>query len=138
MTMGNLVVWADIPVQDMARARAFYAKLLGYDIPGFPGMEDKLALLMRPDEPDRMAVGADLAVGGVTRPSTTHGTVIYLSANGDIDGMLERAVAAGGSIHAPKQDFGQFGGWLAWIVDSEGNLIGLQQPSDAYLQSAGG
>jgi hypothetical protein len=127
--MPNLVVWADIPVKNMARARAFYSKLLGYEIAPFPGMEEKMALLMRPDDPDSMAAGADLAADAVTQPSSTHGTVIYLSAGGDIDGMLRRAVEAGGTIHAPKQDFGQFGGWLAWIVDSEGNLIGLQQPS---------
>ncbi len=128
--MANLVVWADIPVKDLARARAFYSRLLGYEIAEFPGQEGRMALLMRPDDPDRMAAGADLAANPITQPSTTHGPVIYLSANGDIDGMLERAVEAGGSIHAPKQDFGQFGGWLAWIVDSEGNLIGLQQPSE--------
>jgi predicted enzyme related to lactoylglutathione lyase len=127
--MANLLVWADLPVKDMARARAFYSRLLGYDIPGFPGMEDKMALLMRPGDPDTMAAGVDLAADAPTRPSTQFGPVIYLSANGDIDGMLERAVQAGGSVHAPKKDFGQFGGWLAYIVDTEGNLIGLQQPS---------
>lgn len=127
--MANLVVWADIPVKDMKRARAFYSHLFGYEIAGFPGREEVMALLMRPDDPDRMAAGADLAANAITEPSTTHGAVVYLSAYGDIDGMLERAVEAGGRVYAPKQDFGEFGGYLAWIVDSEGNLIGLQQPS---------
>jgi len=129
--MSNLIVWADLPVKDMARARAFYSRLLGYEIAPFPGREDSMALLMRPDDPDQMAAGVDLSTQAITQPSTTHGAVIYLSAGGDIDGMLERAVEAGGSVHAPKQDFGEFGGWLAWIVDTEGNLVGLQQPSNA-------
>jgi predicted enzyme related to lactoylglutathione lyase len=47
---------------------------------------------------------------------------------GDLDGMIERAIAAGGRLHTPKENFGEMGGWLAWIVDTEGNLIGLQQP----------
>jgi len=128
--MANLLVWADLPVRDMARARAFYAKLLGTPVDEIPGQEGKVALLMPPGTGDAMDAAVDLAADGITEPSTTHGPVIYLSANGDIDGMLERAVEAGGRIHAPKQDFGQLGGWLAWIVDTEGNLVGLQQPSD--------
>ena len=128
--MAPLVVWADLPVTDLARARAFYSKLLGYEIKPFPGMEDRMALLMRPDDTESQ-VGVDLAANPVTQPSSTHGAVIYLSANGDIDGMLERAVEAGGSIHAPKQNFGELGGWLAWIIDSEGNIVGLQQPAES-------
>lgn len=128
--MAPLVVWADLPVTDLARACAFYSKLLGYEIKPFPGMEDRMALLMRPDDTESQ-VGVDLSANPVTQPSSTHGAVIYLSAGGDIDGMLERAVEAGGSILAPKQDFGEFGGWLAWIIDSEGNIVGLQQPVDA-------
>ena len=128
--MAPLVVWADLPVTDLARACAFYSKLLGYEIKPFPGMEDRMALLMRPDDTESQ-VGVDLSANPVTQPSPTHGAVIYLSANGDIDEMLARAVEAGGSIHAPKQDFGELGGWLAWIVDSEGNIVGLQQPVDS-------
>jgi predicted enzyme related to lactoylglutathione lyase len=126
--MANVLVWADIPVKDMARAREFYSKLLGNPIEGVPGMEDKLALLMQPGTGSPGDASADLATEAITQPSSTHGPVIYLSAQGDLDGMLERAVEAGGKIHAPKQNFGEMGGWLAWIIDTEGNLIGLQQP----------
>ncbi len=88
-----------------------------------------------------MDVSADLSTAGsvmgfdgqgvrMTEPSSTHGPIIYLSAQDDIDGMLERAVQAGGTIHAPKQDSGQMGGWIALIVDTEGNLIGLSQSSE--------
>jgi len=126
--MANVIVWADIPVKDMTRAREFYSKLLNSPIDEMPGSDGKLALLMQPGTGDPDDVAADLALDAITQPSTTYGPVIYLSSNGDIDGMLERAVEAGGTIHAPKQNFGEMGGWLAWIVDTEGNLIGLQQP----------
>lgn len=127
--MANQLVWADIPVTDMARARAFYSKLLGTSVEELPGSDGKVALLMQPGTGDEDDASADLALDADTKPSTTHGPVIYLSANGDMDGMLQRAVEAGGKIHRPKQDFGEMGGWLALIIDSEGNLIGLQQPS---------
>lgn len=138
--MANVVVWVDIPVKDMQRARKFYEHLLGNPIEELPGSEGSSALLMPMGTGSETDVSADLSVAGspmgfedasvrMTEPSSTHGPVIYLSANGDMDGMLERAVEAGGTIHSPKQDFGQMGGWLALIIDSEGNLIGLQQNS---------
>ncbi len=128
--MGNVVVWVDIPVTDMDRARAFYEKLLGSPIDLMPSSDGQSgnALLMQLGTGSPEDVSGDLALAGPTKPSSTHGAVVYLSAQGDIDGMLERAVDAGGTVYAPKQNFGQMGGWLAWIIDSEGNLIGLQQP----------
>lgn len=126
--MANLLVWADIPVTDMARARAFYAKLLGNEIQELPGMSE-VALLMPLGTGEASDSSADLALNGMTQPSSTHGPIIYLSAGGDIDAMLERAVEAGGTIKREKQDMGQYGGWLAFIIDTEGNLIGISQPS---------
>jgi predicted enzyme related to lactoylglutathione lyase len=131
--MANLLVWADLPVKDMARARKFYAHLLGNEIPEIPGQEGKVALLMPQGTGDAMDAAVDIATVSMTEPSTTHGPVIYLSAKGDIDGMLARAVEAGARIIQDKQDMGQFGGWLAFIEDSEGNLIGLQQPSGTQM-----
>lgn len=138
--MPNVVVWVDIPVKDMERARKFYEHLLGNPIEELPGSEGTSALLMPMGTGNEMDVSADLATAGsamgfegqtvrMTEPSPAHGPIVYLSAQGDIDGMLERAVQAGGQVHAPKQDFGQMGGWLALIVDTEGNLMGLSQPS---------
>lgn len=128
--MPNLLVWADLPVKDMERARRFYAHLLGNEVPEIPGQEGQVALLMPPGTGEGMDAAVDIAVDAMTQPSTTHGPVIYLSAKGDIDGMLARAEEAGGRVVRPKADFGQFGGWLAYIEDTEGNLIGLQQQSD--------
>lgn len=135
--MPNLLVWADLPVKDMVRARKFYSHLLGHPVEDMPGQEDKVALLMQPGTGNEMDAAIDLATEAMTEPSTTHGPVIYISANGDIDGMLTRAEEAGGRIMQPKQDFGQYGGWLAYIVDTEGNLVGLQQESDTVMPAEG-
>ena len=139
--MANVVVWVDIPVKDMQRARRFYEQLLGNPIEEIPGSEGSSALLMPLGTGSETDASADLSMAGspmgfegaavrMTEPSSTHGPIVYLSAKGDMDGMLERAEQAGGRIHAPKQDFGQMGGWLALIIDTEGNLIGLQQNSE--------
>jgi predicted enzyme related to lactoylglutathione lyase len=123
--MANVVVWADIPVVDLNRAKAFYEKLLGTSADSMPGFEG-IALLRSPGESGQMDVSADLAPSDI-KPSTTHGTTIYLSSFGDIDGMLERATQAGGRILSEKSLMENVG-WMAFIEDSEGNRIGIHQP----------
>lgn len=120
--MGSVLVWADIPVTDLERARAFYAHVLGLPVVSPPGMEG-VALVMG-DYPS-----VDLYVTDSTTSSTTQGPTIYFGGNGDLDGMLARVVEAGGRILQPKQDFGEMIGWIALIVDTEGNRIGIQEPS---------
>jgi predicted enzyme related to lactoylglutathione lyase len=43
--------------------------------------------------------------------------------------MLARVKEAGGTVSQDKQDMGAMVGWIAFIMDSEGNRIGLQQQS---------
>ena len=43
--MANTIVWADIPVTDMDRARKFYAAVLEADIPLMDGANGDVALL---------------------------------------------------------------------------------------------
>ena len=43
--------------------------------------------------------------------------------------MLERAVAAGGELLMPLTDMGPMIGSLGYFKDSEGNRIGVHQPS---------
>lgn len=124
--MANVVVWADIPVVDLERARAFYAHLLGSPVDTMPG-HPEVAVLKSPGDSDPMDVSADLATGW-SKPSTTHGTTIYLGSMGDIDGMLARTVEAGGKVLQEKQLMDMVG-WVAFVEDTEGNRIGLHQPA---------
>jgi len=131
----NDIVWADIPVVDMDRASRFYEHVLGKPVGGFPGMEG-IALIGVPEpgaEPPagggEMIVSADLYSGGT--PSVTAGPTIYFSAYGDINGMVARVREAGGEILEEPQDRGPMIGWVAFFKDTEGNRIGIQQPSDA-------
>ena len=43
--MANTIVWADIPVTDMDRARAFYGAVLQAEIPLMDGANGDVALL---------------------------------------------------------------------------------------------
>ena len=121
--MGNVIVWADIPVVDLRRASAFYAAVTGRPVVGMEGAEDEVAVIVGPDM--EFVVSADLHTGG--RPSHD-GATVYLAADGDIDGMLARVTEAGGSILQEKQFMGDMVGWIAFFEDTEGNRIGIQQP----------
>jgi uncharacterized protein len=48
----------------------------------------------------------------------------------DVDAYVARAEAGGGSVAVPKTALGGVG-WLAYVKDSEGNILGLMQPDDA-------
>jgi uncharacterized protein len=117
------LTWADVPVLDLNRASTFYSKMLGVEVMALPGM-DNVAVV-----PSDNGISVDLAQGTPIKPSTTHGTTIYFSSNGDIDGMVRRAVEAGGQVLAEKRFMGPMIGWIAFIVDTEGNRIGIQQPA---------
>ena len=45
----------------------------------------------------------------------------------DLDPVVEKAVALGGQIALPKMPIPGIG-WLAYIKDTEGNIMGLTQP----------
>lgn len=121
--MENTIVWADIPVTDMDRARAFYGKVLQVEIPVMEGTDGKVALL-----PGEMgSVSADLALLTDRKPSTD-GSTVYLNSRGDPVGMLARAVAAGGEELAPVADMGPMIGSIGFFKDSEGNRVGVHLP----------
>ena len=126
--MGNVIIWADIPVVDLPRAMKFYGHVTGQEVMQFPGM-DGVAVIGNPTASgDTAMVSADLYTGG--KPSKD-GATIYLNPNRDIDGLLDRVVEAGGEIDRPKAYMGEMVGWIATFFDTEGNRIGVQQPGDA-------
>ena len=122
--MANTIVWADIPVTDLERARKFYGAVLQAEIETMPGMES-VALL--PGEPGD--VSADLALTENMKPGTD-GTTISLNRRGDPEGMLERAAAAGGKVLMPVTDMGEMIGFIGFFLDSEGNRIGVHKPPE--------
>ena len=132
--MDNLIVWADIPVTDLERAMKFYGAVLQRPFVTMPGM-DGIAL-PGPDQPPGennggsppgpMPVAFDLVKTERQKPSTD-GCTVYLDAAGDPEGMMQRAVEAGGEVINPVQDMGEMVGWIGHFKDSEGNMIGVHK-----------
>jgi len=121
--MANTIVWADIPVTDMDRARAFYAAVLEAEIPLMDGAHGDVALLPM----EQGTVSGDLVRSENQKPGLG-GCTIYLNSKGDPEGMIERAVAAGGAVLMPVTSMGDMVGFIGFFEDSEGNRIGVHQP----------
>jgi len=124
--MANTIVWADIPVTDMDRAKKFYGAVLQTEFMSFPGSED-VAIPPREFGP----IAFDLAK--TDRKPGTDGPTVYLGSMGDINGMVKRVEEAGGTVLQPPTDMGPMVGIIAFILDSEGNRIGIQQQSDQKM-----
>jgi len=116
----NPVIWFEIYVQDMTRAKAFYEGVLqvklerlnnpAIEMWSFPMAMDKVG-----------AGGALVKMDGV--PSGGSGTIVYFSC-ADCAVEAARAVAHGGQVQRGKMPIGEYG-FIALVVDTEGTMIGL-------------
>jgi predicted enzyme related to lactoylglutathione lyase len=116
----NPVGWFEIYVQDMSRAKTFYEKTLEATFQKLesPGLE-MWAFPMNMDAPG--AAGALVKMEG--KDSGGGGTIIYFSC-ADCAVESARAAANGGKIVKEKFSIGEYG-FIAFVNDTEGNLIGL-------------
>jgi predicted enzyme related to lactoylglutathione lyase len=116
----NPVGWFEIYVQDMARARSFYEKTFEVTLErlGNPDLE-MWAFPMKPDVPG--ATGALVKMAG--KDSGSGGTIIYFSC-ADCAVEAARAAKNGGQIQRSKFSIGPHG-FICFVLDTEGNLIGL-------------
>ncbi len=120
--MASTAAWFDIPVTDMGRAIRFYEALTGQTLtrlPVGPGIETALF-----DAGEAGDVSGCLFASPEDKPSF-YGSRIYLNANPSIDSLLSRVEPARGKIVVPKTPIPGNRGVFAYIVDSEGNRVGL-------------
>lgn len=115
------VVHFEIPVDDPERAVAFYRDALGWDITHFGEEPYWLVRAGEPDEP-----GAD---GALIGRSDLHRVPVLVVGVTDLDDALDRVRKAGGKVAQGRLAVPGVG-WSAYVVDPEGNTIGLFQPDD--------
>lgn len=121
----HAIHWFEIPVTDLARATAFYGRMLGdAQLRLWTGGVHPMAIFPYDQAAD--GVGGALVQNPQMRPSST-GAIVYLNVGQDLAGAVERAVAAGGRVTMPVTDIGD-PGHIALVADTEGNVVGLHQP----------
>ncbi len=122
--MNNAISWFEIPATDLARATKFYetifnTALIPVDMPNI-----KMRMFPITDMQNGIG-GAVVDSGGFHKPSATDGPLIYLNGNPDLQNILDKVEAAGGKIAVPKTIISEAFGFMAIIIDTEGNRIGL-------------
>jgi hypothetical protein len=118
--MANSVVWCEIYVQDMPRAKAFYEKVLGITLEplGDPSGESEMFAVPMPQD------GAGWAIVKMKGMSSGGaGTVVYFGCE-DCAVESGRVAAHGGQVIRPKFAIGPYG-HVALATDPDGNTIGF-------------
>lgn len=124
--MDHLINWVEIPVGDMDRAVRFYETILAVRLQRMTMGPVEYAMF---PVKDRFNCGA-LAMGANYKPGPG-GPVIYLDGGSDLDLILSKVAAAGGTVTVAKMLLGEEAGFIGMFLDSEGNHIGLQHAKAA-------
>jgi uncharacterized protein len=121
----NPITWCEIYVQDMERAKRFYEAVFQMKLEHLESPDAEMwAFPMAMDAVG--ASGALVKMDGVE--SGGCGMIPYFHCD-EVAVEVGRVADAGGQIHTPKMSIGQYG-FMALIVDTEGNMIGLHMPPD--------
>ncbi|HEY0653137.1 MAG TPA: VOC family protein [Chryseosolibacter sp.] len=121
--MKNAISWFEIPSVNIDRAQKFYETIFSISLT--PLNLQNIKMRMFPIEDPMGVGGAIVDSGGFHKPSGTEGPLLYLNANPDVAKVLEKVEAAGGRILVPKTPISDQFGFMAVIIDTEGNRIAL-------------
>ncbi len=122
--MNNAISWFEIPTTDINRAQKFYEIIFGVTMSPMDLPNIKMRMFPLNDMMTQVG-GALVDSGGFHKPSSTEGPLIYLNGNPDVQNVLDKVVDAGGSIMVPKTEIYPDYGYMAVILDTEGNRIAL-------------
>jgi predicted enzyme related to lactoylglutathione lyase len=131
--MNTAISWFEIGTNDLDRATKFYETI--FQVKLAPLDLENIKMRMFPLDDMMTGVGGALVfTNGFHKPSSTDGPLIYLNGNPDLQLVLDRVEAAGGKIMVPKTEISAEYGYMAVIIDSEGNRIGLHSVPKQYVK----
>ena len=120
----NVVGWFEIPVTNMERAMAFYEKVFDFNMDR--NTMGPLDMAWFPWVTDGLGSGGSLVHYPASYKPTSDGTLVYFTAHsGDLANELSRVEAAGGKVLQGKKQISPEYGYMALILDTEGNRIAL-------------
>ena len=121
-----MISWFEVPVLDMDRAKKFYETVFNVEISvnDFGGV--LMGWFIPAEDITAPGISGALVLHEDYIPSATHGTLVYFnSQTGDVNDELKRIETAGGKILRPKILISEEIGYMAVVLDSEGNRIAL-------------
>ncbi len=120
----NAVGWFEIPVENMERAIAFYENVLKVKLKRNKIGNHDMAWF--PWEDGSYGSGGSLVCHPEFYRPSKNGVLIYFTApSGDLNNELAHVNKAGGKVVGEKEKISEEHGFLAIIIDSEGNRVAL-------------
>jgi hypothetical protein len=131
MKIKNPVVWFEIYVNDIEKAKKFYEKVLNTKLselpmPELPGGKNDMKMLAFPMEMEGEGAAGALVKMERIKPGG-NSTIIYFGSE-DCGVEESRIENAGGKVIQSKQSIGEFG-FMVLANDSEGNMFGIHSQS---------
>lgn len=109
---------------DMNRAKNFYRSVFGWKLQDVPGMEYTMADTVERDEREQPIGGTN---GGIRKKGEGYANMTSITVTvKDIDETVKGVSQNGGRLLKEKEKFLDIG-LLAYIEDTEGNVVGLWQ-----------
>jgi predicted enzyme related to lactoylglutathione lyase len=116
----DAIHWFEIPVSDIDRAQHFYETLFAQSMRREQMGPQTLAVF-----PYDGGIGGALLKSATAPKPSLDGNLVYLNASPSLDAVLARAGELGAKVLLPKLELPRDIGFIAQIVDSEGNRVGL-------------
>lgn len=120
------VVHFEIPIEDMDRAKKFYAGVFGWKLEDVPGMNYTMVSTVEVDDKTRMPKQSGAINGGMMKKGGAFKAPALTIDVADIDKALQKIEKAGGKVVKPKDKVMDMG-WIAYFSDTEGNVTGVWQ-----------
>lgn len=118
--MENRIQWFEIPASNFERAKHFYEYIFSIQLTVNEVESYKMGFF----PPTNGGVGGAICFGEGYIPSGA-GSILYLTANPDLNIVLDKVPHANGKILLTKTLIGEGLGYYAFILDTEGNRIAL-------------
>lgn len=120
----NPVVWFEIYVDDLQRAQAFYETVFEVKLTELPNAsEEEIQMLAFPNDMESKNRASGVLAKMEGFKAGNNSTIVYFMSE-DCSMEVSRVEKAGGKVFKPKMSLGEYG-FMALIIDSEGNMIGI-------------
>jgi predicted enzyme related to lactoylglutathione lyase len=130
MAVPSRVIHFEIQAENPQRASTFYQRVFGWEIAKWGGPIDYWLCTTGPDSERGINGGLLLRRGPAPAEGQPVNAFVCTLQVENLDQSLARAQAEGGTLAVPKMPVPGIG-WLAYIKDTEGNILGLMQPDPA-------
>jgi uncharacterized protein len=122
------VVHFEIPAEDLARAKTFYADTFGWKLSQLgPEMGNYVLVQTGPTDDNGMPTDKAFINGGLMARDPSASAPVLVLAVDDADAAVERVQRAGGRLVGEIMDIPTVGRY-ARVQDTEGNVIGVIKP----------